>query len=166
MDMSVTNPPQTRARFASRWWRWSAIAVAIVAAIILAAWLAIPYVLRDQLQTRLTASLHRQTTIGKIDFNPFTLRAVLHDIAIAGRDGAKPLLTIGELTANVSSASIWHRAPVLDALKVVYPAIDLSRGADGRYSIQDLMDEAAAAPDGPPPAFSLNNIEVEGASFT
>src|SRR5262245_52831936 len=97
MDMSVTTPPQTRTRLASRWWRRALIAVAVVAAIILAAWLAIPYVLRDQLQTRLTESLHRQTTIGKVDFNPFTLRAVLHDISIAGREGAKPLVTIGEL---------------------------------------------------------------------
>ena len=134
--------------------------MAILAGIVALAWLAVPRIVHDQLEARLGESLKRTTSIGAVDFNPFTLRVVLHDVAVAGRDGAAPLFTADEIAADVSSASLWHRAPVFDALRVVRPSIALSRDAGGRYSIQDLIDEAAAAPDRPMPAFSLNNIEV------
>jgi uncharacterized protein involved in outer membrane biogenesis len=72
-----------------------------------------------------------------------------------------PLLAFDELVADLSTASIWHRAPVLDALKLVRPAVSLSRDRDGRYNVQDLVDRASAEPDGATPRFSLNNIEVD-----
>jgi uncharacterized protein involved in outer membrane biogenesis len=162
IDMSAQPLPRSHPTFLSRWGRRALVALAIAALLLAAVWLATPYIVRDQVQTRLTGSLHRTTTVGKVDFNPFKLRVVLHDVTVAGLDGAPPLLTLDELWANISAASVWHRAPVLDALRLVHPSINLGRGADGRYSIQDLIDEAAAAPAGPPPLFSLNNIEVEG----
>src|SRR4029077_9593435 len=76
-----------------------------------------------------------------------------------------PLLAIDELSADLSWASLWHRAPVLDALKLVHPAISVARDRDGRYSVQDLISKALATHEGPPPAFSLNNIEIDGGSI-
>ena len=44
----------------------------------------------------------------------------------------------------MSAASLWHRAPVLDAVKLVRPALLLARDRDDRYNVQDLVDRALA----------------------
>ena len=54
--------------------------------------------------------------------------------------------------ADLSTASVWHRAPVFDTLKIVRPAVSLARDREGRYSIQDLVDRALA---GPPAAAAI-----------
>jgi uncharacterized protein involved in outer membrane biogenesis len=141
-----------------------AIAFGLLVGVIAITWLAIPPIVRSQVETRLTEALGRQTTVETVEFNPFTLRLVLRKLAIADLGGASPLLAVDELHADVSSASLWHRAPVLDALKLVHPAVSLVRDRNGRYSIQDLVDKAMAGPDGPTPGFSLNNIELDGGS--
>ena len=99
------------------------------------------------------------------DLLPFRLELRLAGLAIGGRDGEPPLASAAEIVADFSTASIWHRAPVLDSLKFVRPSVALARDAAGRLSIQDLIDRAAAAPPGPTPRFSVNNIEVEDGAF-
>lgn len=110
---------------------------------------------------RLTEALGRKTTVEAVAFDPFRLRVTVRQLAIADGDRPVPLVAFDELVADLSTASIWHRAPVLDALRIVRPAVSLSRDLDGRYNVQDLVDRASAEPDGPTPRFSLNNIEVD-----
>jgi uncharacterized protein involved in outer membrane biogenesis len=144
-----------------RWLRRLAYGVAGIALLILAAWLAVPPIVRSQLESRLTEALGRKTTVGSVAFNPFSLQLTVREFAIADTTGSQPLLAFDELVADLSSASIIHRAPVLDALRVVRPSLSLSRDAQGKYNVQDLVDRALAGPEGPPPRFSLNNIEVD-----
>jgi len=147
-----------------RWFLRFAIAAGVLAAIIAIAWLAVPPIVRSQVESRMTEGLGRKTTVEAVEFNPFTLRLTLRKLAIADPSGSAPLFAIDELDADVSSATLWHRAPVLDALRLVRPAISFARDRDGRYSVQDLIDNALAGPDGPMPGFSLNNIELDGGS--
>jgi len=140
--------------------RRAAIALAVCVALVAVAWLAVPPIVRHQLETRLTEALGRSTTVGKVEFQPFSLRVTVHDLAVAGQGAAAPLFAVQELTADVSAASLWHRAPVLDALRLVQPRIAIARAADGRYDIDDLIARAQAPSEGPPPGFSLNNIEI------
>ena len=120
----------------------------------------VPRVIKAKLEETLTAELHRKTTVEHVAFNPFTLTTTLQGIAIRNRDADSSFLTVDEVVANASGASLWHRAPVVDELKVRAPHIDLVRNANGSYNIQDLIDAYFASPPGPPPAFSLNNIEI------
>ena len=149
-----------------RWFLRFAIAAGALVALIAIAWLAVPPIVRGQLESRLTEALGRKTTVEAVEFNPFTLRLTLRKLAIADPGGAAPLFAVDELVADLSSASLWHRAPVLDALRLVHPAVSLARDRDGRYSVQDLIDNALA---GVRPArrrgFSLNNIEIDGGSI-
>lgn len=108
-----------------------------------------------------TQQLGRRTSIGRLEFNPFTLRARLSDFVLSDRDPARTLAKFATLDLDVSIASLWKRAPVLDAVKLVRPQIDLVRNEDGRYSIQDLIERAPAQPEGRTPRFSINNIEVD-----
>ncbi|MBE7522644.1 MAG: DUF748 domain-containing protein [Burkholderiales bacterium] len=150
----------------SRWLRRFAWVAGILALLILAAWLAVPPILRAQLESRLTEALGRKTTVESVAFNPFTLRVTIRGLSIADAAGPRPLLAFDELDADLSTASIVHRAPVLDALKIVRPSVSLSRDPQGRYNVSDLIDRATSGPDGPPPRFSLNNIEVEDGTVT
>src|SRR3954451_9745175 len=142
-----------------------AITVGVTAALIGIAWLAVPPIVRGQVESRLTETLGRKATVGAVDFNPFSLRLTLRKLVVADPAAAAPLFAVDELVADMSSASMWHRAPVFDALKLVRPAVSLARSRDGRYSVQDLIDKALAKTEGPPQAFSLNNIELDGGSI-
>ena len=145
--------------------RRAAIALASLVFLVVVAWLAIPPIVRSQLESRLTEALGRKTTVEKVDFNPFTLRLTVTKLAIAEPSGASSFVSCDEIVADLSTASLWHRAPVLDALRVVRPSIAFARDGDGRYSVQDLVDrpspETAGDDAKSPPRFSINNIEVD-----
>ena len=157
-DTSALSPPVPPRR---PWLRRLAIAAATFVGLVVVAWLAVPPIVRSQLESRLTEALGRKTTVEAVAFDPFRLRVTVRKLAIADGDRPAPLLAFDELVADLSTASIWHRAPVLDALRIVRPAVSLSRDRDGRYNVQDLVDRASAEPDGATPRFSLNNIEVD-----
>lgn len=142
-----------------------AITIGVIGALIVIAWLAVPPIVRGQIESRLTEALGRKTTVEAVEFDPFPLRLTLRKVVIDDPGGAAPLFTVDELVADVSSASLWRRAPVLDALKLVRPVVSLARDRNGHYSVQDLIDKALAAPEGPRPSFSLNNIEIDGGSI-
>jgi uncharacterized protein involved in outer membrane biogenesis len=141
-------------------------AAGALAFLYLVAWLAIPRILRSQLETRLTEALGRATTVESVVLDPLSLTLTVRNVAIADRTAGTPLLTLDELAADIATASIWHRAPVLDGVRLKGPKIALSRDRSDRLNIQDLVDKALAGPPGPTPRFSLNNIEVDGGSVT
>ena len=143
-----------------RWVRRLVFAVGGLVALILVAWLAIPPIVRAQLESRLTEGLGRPTTVESVSFNPLKLRLTVSNLAIADLAGPQPLLAIDHLVADFSAASIWHRAPVLDALVLVRPRLSLARDKEGRYNVRDLID-AVLADKGPPTRFSVNNIEID-----
>lgn len=163
--MTDTRDEPARPRAPARWMRRCAIGVGVLAALFVLAWLAVPPIVRAQVESRATEALGRRTTLEAVAFDPFRLRLTLEGLAIAGLGDAPPLATVDVIEADLSTASIWHRAPVLDALKLTRPAITLGRDRDGRPSVQDLLDRGASGPAGPPPRFSLNNIEIDGGSI-
>ena len=159
----MAEPPASTPR--RRWLKRVAIAGATLVALIVAAWLAVPPIVRSQAESRLTEALGRTVTIEKVAFDPFSLEVRVLKLAIAEPSGTAAFVTCDEIVANLSSASLWHRAPVLDALRIVRPSIALARDSGGRYSVHDLLDRPAREPAAPPPRFSLNNIEVEDATI-
>ena len=114
------------------WLRW--LALGACALLTLVAWIAVPPVVRAQLESRLTTALGRPTTVEAVSFDPFALRLTVRKLAIADRGAPLPLFAFDELVADLSAASVWHRAPVFDALRITHPAISLSRDRDGRLT--------------------------------
>ena len=102
-------------------------------------------------------------TLGRVHFNPFTLRLQLDRLHIGGRDGQAAFVDVDEAVINASWTSLFRMAPVLDALRLDHPQIHLARSADGRFNVSDLIDRYAAkpgAPPSPPARFALANIQV------
>ncbi|WP_167471102.1 DUF748 domain-containing protein [Cupriavidus lacunae] len=144
--------------------------VAALAVFGLAGYFGGPPLLKYLVEKNATEALGRKVTLGHAHVRPFELAATLTDLTIYERDGKTPALTLGEVEANTSVASIWHLAPVVDNLHVDRLAVHVVRGADARMSFADVQDKFAALPpkpaDAKPARFSVNNIAVTGSSFS
>jgi uncharacterized protein involved in outer membrane biogenesis len=145
------------------------ICIALIALLVIYAllgFLLVPSVAKSKIETTVTAQLGRSATLGKVDFNPFTLRARFSDFTLGDRDPGRALLRFDELDLDLSSASLWHWAPIFNAVRLTHPQLALVRSDDGSYNIQDLIERATSGPAGPTPLFSIYNIEIDGGSVS
>ncbi|MES2098520.1 MAG: DUF748 domain-containing protein [Pseudomonadota bacterium] len=152
------------------WLRRLAWGVGAVLLLWVAVWLAIPPLLKWQVPLRASEALGRTVTLGDVSFHPWSLDLNLHDLAIAGLPGAKqPLLQIRQLHANLSAASIFRLAPVIEALEIDALRLNVARTGEGRYDVDDLIVRFTPKPDaGPasePTHFALYNLQVRDAQL-
>ena len=66
-----------------RWVRRAVGALAGWVVVCLVAWLAVPPLLKAQLQQRASEQLGRAVTVGRVDFRPWTLELTMHDLRVA-----------------------------------------------------------------------------------
>ncbi|MEO7400076.1 MAG: DUF748 domain-containing protein [Polaromonas sp.] len=149
-----------------------------------------PFVLKSQLEKIASEKLGRQVTVGVLDFKPWSLELTIHDLAIAragsagvsaaaarqaGASGAvsppvrppsieaSPQLKIKRIYIDAELESLWHLAPVADAIRVEEPALSLTHLGQGRYDIDDVLERLntpAATPAGEPLKFALYNLDL------
>ena len=110
----------------------------------LLAWLAVPPILKSQVQRLLGEQLGRAVSIGQIDFKPWTLELDVQDLAIAhattaadrpasaGDPVVKPQVHIKRLYVDLELQSLLRLAPVGDALTRESPALQLRQLGQGR----------------------------------
>ncbi|AOZ10276.1 DUF748 domain-containing protein [Cupriavidus malaysiensis] len=142
--------------------------VAALAVFGLAGYFGGPPLLKWQIEKQASAALGRKVTLGGAQVRPFSLGVTLQDLAIFEADGKRPMLTLGSAEAKASLASLWHLAPVVDALHVDALAVHVTRAPDGGMSFDDIVRRFAAQPKAPnakPARFSVNNIAVTDSSF-
>ncbi len=72
----------------------SLILVAILAVYALLGFFAVPWFAKPKIESAATAALGRPATLGKLEFNPFTLRARLSDFSVADRSPEHPLFPL------------------------------------------------------------------------
>lgn len=128
-----------------------------------------PPLIKYLVEKNATEALGRKVTLGAAHVRPFELAATLNDLTIFEPDGKTPMLTLGEVEANTSAASVWHLAPVVDFLHVDRLDVHVARNTDGRMSFADIQERFAAQPPKPagskPARFSVSNIAVSNSSF-
>lgn len=123
--------------------------------------LALPLLLRPWLEKQASVALRREVTIGKVEINPYLLRATLRDVAVNEKDGA--LLKFAALSADAELSSLWHQAPVLREITLQAPQLRIVRLDAVRYNFSDLLAaKTPAKADSAPARFSLNNIRIIG----
>ena len=135
--------------------------LALVVTVAILGFFVVPPVVKSKLESYVAEATGRKATLGKVEFNPFTLRGKFTDFTLADREPDRTLFRFDTLDVDVSLATLWRRAPVFNAVHLVRPRVDLVRNADGKYNIQDLIDAMLARPAGPTPPFSINNIEID-----
>ena len=152
------------------WLRRLAIGVAAVLTLGVIAWLGIPQLLQWQLPLRASAALGRAVTVGEVDFKPWSLELTVNDLVVAGLPdaGTDPLLRVARIHADLSIATLFKRAPVVQALEIDSPSLRIARTGDGHYSINDLIARFAPRADAPatdPARFALYNLQVRNAQI-
>src|SRR5262245_29225892 len=68
---------------------WSVIGLIVVT---LFGFFGLPYLLKYVVETQLTKLLHRQTTVGEVQFNPFALTLRVKGFAMKDRNGTDPFV--------------------------------------------------------------------------
>ncbi|HXG52511.1 MAG TPA: DUF748 domain-containing protein [candidate division Zixibacteria bacterium] len=122
--------------------------------------LAAPWLLRDRIAAELSSRLHRRVTIEQIRLNPYALSVTIRGLAVRDRQDQTTALSVSEAYVNLESLSLFYRGPVIKELRVVGPYLHLIRNEDRTYNFTDLIREFTQGPPGPPPRFSLNNVEI------
>ena len=158
--------------WAVRWLRRVAWAIGGVLLLWGLAYVAVPLVLKSQLQKIATEKLGRTVTVGTVDFKPWSLELTLHDLAIA-RSGAgspqtSPQLSIKRIYIDVELESLLRLAPVADAIEVDEPVASLTHLGAGRYDIDDVLDCLKTPADQPastPLQFALYNLVLKGGAL-
>jgi uncharacterized protein involved in outer membrane biogenesis len=148
------------------------IVVAVVLFVGLAAYLAVPPVLRHVLTGSVAGSIHRQVSAGKIRFNLYSLRLDVDQLHVGERDSPQPFVDIGHLRLKVSWTSILRFAPVVGEVVVERPAIHVVRQSQQRFNFSDLL-ESAPTPEKSKPAapsapmrFAVSNIQLRDGAVT
>jgi hypothetical protein len=129
------------------------------------AWLAVPTLLKNQIEARGSAALGRALTVGAVDFKPWSLELTLSDLAIASADGKASQFTVARVYVDAELQSLVRLGPVLDAVVVDSPALRLTHTGGGHYDMDDIMARLRAPGADPstgssPLRFALYNLEV------
>ncbi|OGB29734.1 MAG: hypothetical protein A3F78_17825 [Burkholderiales bacterium RIFCSPLOWO2_12_FULL_61_40] len=149
--------------FCSPWLRRALWGLGGLLALWALAWAAVPPLLKGQVEARGSEALGRKLSIGAIDFQPWSLELTVSDIALATADGAGQQLRIARIYVDAEIASLLHLAPVLDAITVDAPTLQLTHLGGGHYDIDDLLERLNAPSDQPPSAplkFALYNVTL------
>lgn len=154
--------------------QWARRAAGVVAGLLglwLLGWLAVPPILKSQIESRASAALGRAVTVGVVDFRPWSLELDLRNLAIAGlKPDDPPLLRVARLHVNAELQSLLRWAPVIDELRIEAPQLALRHLGPGRYDIDDLLERFARPQPDPAPAaaplrFALYNLTLDQGSI-
>ena len=72
----------------NKWVRRAVVALAVLLTLWAVAWLAVPPLLKSQVQKIASEKLGRQVTLGEVDFKPWTLELAVNDLRIASADAS------------------------------------------------------------------------------
>ncbi len=130
-----------------------------------ALWLVLPLWLKPQIESQVSSALGREVRVEKLDIRPWALAVGLRGVVVAGGASSdSPLLTVQEVEVDADLRSLWERAPVVSAVLVRAPKLRLTRLADGRYDVDDLitkLTQPSATPSSEPARFALYNLQLE-----
>ena len=149
----------------NKWVRRAVVALAVLLTLWAIAWVAVPPILKSQVQKIASEKLGRQVTIGEVSFKPWTLELAVNELRIASADGSYSQVDIGRLYADGELQSILRLAPVVDAVTVERPKVKVVRNKDGSYDFEDILKRLASGPEKPksePARFAIYNIQVSG----
>ena len=151
--------------------KWVTRSLWAVGALLLAwavAWLAVPPLVKSQLEKQASLALGRAVTVGEVDFRPWSLELTLRQLRVAGVEGDAPQLTVERIYIDGELQSLLRLAPVVDAVRIDAPQLRLRHLGNGRYDVDDVLQKLSGGPSsqkpGDPVRFALYNLAIQGGS--
>jgi len=129
------------------------------------AWMAVPPLVKQLVEERATAALGRTVSVGAVAFRPWSLELILSNVSIASADGTAKQLEIARVYVDAELESLVRLAPVLDAITLDAPTVQLTHLGDGRYDVDDIIERLNKAPASTAPLqFALYNLTLNNGS--
>lgn len=101
----------------------------------------IPYVLKDQLVKNLDDNLTLKTTIEKVEFNPFTLEAKIHNLALNNKDSEK-VISFSQFKLNIALLrSILEAHVSLDNVLLQNTVVNVEEDINGIINLTKIVKE-------------------------
>ncbi len=141
------------------------MAIAGVLALWLIGWLGLPPLLKWQLEKQGSAQLGRTVSVERVAFEPWALALTIEGLRVAQASGAGDQFTLQRLYIDAELQSVLRLAPVVDAIAIERPSLNLRHLGGGRYDVDDILQrlaQPASAEPGDPSRFALYNIRVSG----
>ncbi|MGH8455427.1 MAG: DUF748 domain-containing protein [Stenotrophobium sp.] len=144
-----------------------ALGLAIFIAALAAAghWL-LPIWLKSFAVGQIEQATGRQAQIDRIGINPLALSLRIDGFTLYEPDGRTTAAHIDGLYARLSAASLFHRALVIDEIRIERPRLSFARLDPQRFSFSDIVEHLRNAPKNPKPSqplhFALYNIQLSG----
>lgn len=128
-------------------------------------WLALPSVIAQQVQAKASDALGRAVTVRSVDVAPWSLAVTVHGLEVAGVPGQAPVLSVESTYINASLSSLLRWAPVLDAIELDQPVVQVSRDASGQWDFADILEKLQKNsepkdPGAAPARVALYNIQI------
>jgi uncharacterized protein involved in outer membrane biogenesis len=133
--------------------------VAVLVAIVIAAYFALPPFLKSFLVKTLSENLHREVALKEITVNPLRLTVTVDSFQVKEPGGKDTFVGFDSLFLNIDSLSIFRRTLIMKEIRLTNPVIRVIRRDDGSYNFSDLIPKEEKKSE--PLPFSLNNIHIE-----
>ena len=128
--------------------------------------LILPGVIIDRATRWVAEETGRTLEIDSISISPFSLSVEIRKLQLSDADLTRPFVSWNLLRVSLSTASLYHRAPVIDELRLDQPTIHLERLTADTFNFSDLIpeqsEEAPVEPAGEPTRFSISNHTISG----
>jgi len=135
----------------------------------LAGFYGLPRLVRRIAEDKLSDALHRKTTIGRVNFNPFTFTLTIRDVSIQEPGGQQIFCAFNELLVSVRPEYLVRKAIVMRRLALASPYLSIVRTGENSYNFSDLITTGTTAAGDSRgqkrtgfPRFSIANITIDG----
>ncbi|MBT0569480.1 DUF748 domain-containing protein [Curvibacter sp. CHRR-16] len=129
-------------------------------------WAVLPSMLQRMAERQLSDKLGRVVAVGSVQFRPWSLELELHDLRIAGAGGnvgddSTPQLELQRVYVDAELQSLWHLAPVLDAVQLQGLHLRLRHQGQGHYDVDDVLQRLLNQPPSDPVRYAVYNIALQ-----
>ena len=146
--------------------RWAAGLFGLLVLLMVLTWALLPGLVKRIAAEQVQAQIGRKLEMDDIRFSPFKLALTIDGLSLYEADQRTAAVKVKQLVLNLSMASLFRQALIVDEVKISEPylhIVRLSAEGQGRYNFTDVLDKIAAMPKSDSQArFSLANLQLEG----
>ncbi|MFZ6774783.1 DUF748 domain-containing protein [Undibacterium sp. SXout7W] len=144
--------------------RWLAGLMALLLFCAVTSWTFLPSLVKRVAAEQTMQQIGRKLEIAEAHFSPFTLTLTLDGVSLYEADQRTPAFKVKQLVLNLSLASLFRQALIVDEVRVDTPYAHIIRTSGdgyGHYNFNDILDKIAAMPKSDTPfRFSLANLQI------
>ncbi len=137
-------------------------ALGLVALYLVCGFLAVPAIVKWQIEKQVPEMLGHRVSVGALRFNPLSLRLDADDLVLADGTGG-PMLSVKRLLVDFEWRSAADRAWTFAEARIEQPTLHLGLDKNGRHNFTALLDrlrELKSGKDDDPPPLVMRRIAV------